>query len=155
MAFRITGLDPAPFSHLYGLSDADLAAHGAKRYVVDESPGFPDRIEMRDAAIGEHMILVNHTYQPANSPYRGTHAIFVREGARDRYDAIDEVPDVLARRLLSVRAFDAAHMMIDADVVEGQALKPLIARMFADERVAYLHAHNARQGCYAGLIERR
>jgi Protein of unknown function (DUF1203) len=154
MTFRITGLDPAPFVHLYGLSDADLARHGAKRYVVNESPGFPDRIEMRDAAIGEHMILVNHVYQPASSPYHGTHAIFVREGARERYEAVDAIPDVLARRLLSVRAFDATHMMIDADVVEGRDLQPLIARMFANEQVAYLQTHNARQGCYAGLIER-
>jgi hypothetical protein len=154
MAFRITGLDPAAFVHLYDLSDADLARQGAKRYVVDETPGFPDRIEMRDAAIGEHMILVNHVYQPAASPYHGTHAIFVREGARARYDATDEIPDVLTRRLLSVRAFDAAHMMIDADVVEGRDLAALITRLFANEKVTYLQAHNARQGCYAGLIER-
>ena len=29
--FRITGLPPEPFRHLFGLSDEELAAHGAKR----------------------------------------------------------------------------------------------------------------------------
>jgi hypothetical protein len=28
MSFRIVGLDPAPFRHLFGLSDADLIARG-------------------------------------------------------------------------------------------------------------------------------
>jgi hypothetical protein len=30
----------------------------------------------------------------------------------------------------------------------------LIARLFADPRVAYIHAHNAKRGCYAARIER-
>ena len=48
MAFRVSGLSPEPFRHLYGQSDAELAKHGAKRYVVDTPTGYPDRIEMRD-----------------------------------------------------------------------------------------------------------
>jgi Protein of unknown function (DUF1203) len=131
MSFRITGLSPKPFQHLFGLSDDDLARHGAKRLYVDECPGFPDRIEMRDAAIGETVILVNHLHQPADTPYKAAHAIFVREGATDRYDRTGEIPDVLARRLLSLRAFDEGHMMIDADVTEGRDLADIIARFFA------------------------
>ncbi|MEJ1938605.1 DUF1203 domain-containing protein, partial [Nostoc sp. NIES-2111] len=80
MAFRITGLSPEPFRHLFGLSDDDLMRHGVKRYVVDTSPGYPDRIEMRDAAPGETVLLLNHVCQPADTPYRASHAIFVREG---------------------------------------------------------------------------
>lgn len=78
--YRITGLAPEPFLELYGLDDAELAARGAKRYIVDKTPGFPDRIEMRDLKLGERAILVNYTHQPANTPYRSSHAIFVGEG---------------------------------------------------------------------------
>ena len=53
MSFRVTGLDPAPFRHLFGLSHAALAAHGVKRYLVDSKPGFPDRVEVRDMEVGE------------------------------------------------------------------------------------------------------
>ena len=35
--FRITGLPPEPFRHLFGLSGEELAAHGARRLVVDEN----------------------------------------------------------------------------------------------------------------------
>ncbi len=80
MNFRITGLAPDPFRALFGLSDEALASRGIRRYVVDCQPGFPDRIEMKDAELGQRMLLLNHVSQPANSPYRASHAIFIREG---------------------------------------------------------------------------
>jgi hypothetical protein len=80
MSFKITGLNPKPFIHLYGLSDAKLAGHGAIRYQAIKDSRFPDRIEMREAKAGETLLLLNHTCQPASSPYHATHAIFVIEG---------------------------------------------------------------------------
>jgi hypothetical protein len=154
MAFRITGLSPEPFQHLFGLSDEDLAKRGVRRVRVDAAPGYPDRIEMRDAEPGETVLLLNHVCQPADTPYRASHAIFVREGAAEAYDAVDEIPPVMRNRLLSLRAYDADGMMRGADVVEGAAIVPLIKRLFADPAVSYIHVHNARPGCYSGRIER-
>jgi len=154
MAFRITGLSPEPFQHLFGLSEAALKDHGARRYVADQKPGFPDRIEIRDAEPGETVLLLNHVCQPADTPYRATHAIFIREGAKDRFEAIDTIPEALRIRLLSLRAFDDEGMMITADVATGNEIEALIDRLLADPTVAYLHAHNARQGCYHARIDR-
>jgi hypothetical protein len=154
MAFRITGLSPEPFRHLYGLSNQELAHRGVKRYIADKQPGFPDRIEMRDASVGEKLLLLNHVCQPAETPYRATHAIFVREGAENAYDRVDEVPEVMRTRLLSLRAYDAEGMMLDADVVDGKDIESVIARLFTSPHVAYIHAHNAKRGCYSGRIDR-
>jgi len=154
MSFRITGLDPALFSHLYGLTDAELAAHGAKRYVADAKPGFPDRVEVRDAEQGECLLLLNYTHQPAETPYRASHAIFVREGADRAYESVDEVPEPLRVRPISLRAFDGGHEMVDADLVDGRELEGVIERFFANPEVQYLHAHYAKRGCYAARIER-
>ncbi|WP_460448167.1 DUF1203 domain-containing protein [Alsobacter sp. SYSU BS001988] len=154
MTFRITGLSAEPFRPLYGLPDAELAARGVLRYAVDAASGYPDRIEMREARPGETVLLLNHVCQPAPSPYRATHAIYVREGAETAYDRTGEVPEVMRSRLLSVRAYDEAGMMLDADVVDGREVEPLIARLFGNPAVAYLHAHNARRGCYSGRIDR-
>jgi Protein of unknown function (DUF1203) len=154
MSFRITGLSAEPFRHLYGLSDQELAFHGVKRYVADKSPGFPDRVEMRDASVGENLLLLNHVCQPANTPYRATHAIFVREGAENAYDRVDEVPEVMRTRLLSLRAYDAEGMMLDADVVDGKQIESVVLRFFVSPHVAYIHAHNAKYGCYSGRIDR-
>lgn len=154
MDYRITGLSPEPFRHLYGLSDAELAAHGARRYVADSKPGFPDRVEVRDAEPGERLLLVNYAHQPADTPYRSSHAIFVLEGAVTTYDRVNELPDVLRVRQVSLRAFDAGHMMVDAALVNGEALPEVIGRFLADPAVAYLQAHYATRGCYAARVER-
>ncbi len=154
MNFRITGLSPEPFRHLYGLSDEALARHGVRRTVAAEKPGYPDRITMREAEPGETVLLLNHTCQPAETPYRATHAIYVREGAIDTYDRVNEVPEVMRGRLLSLRAYDETGMMVDADIVEGREIEPLIVRLFARGSVSYIHVHNARRGCYSGRIDR-
>lgn len=154
MAYRITGLSPEPFRHLFGLSDAALAAHGAQRCTATPGSRMPDRVEMRDAAPGETLLLVNHEHQPAATPYRSAHAIFVREGASAAYDRVDAVPEVMRSRMLSLRAFDHGHLMVDAELIDGRDAEAAIARMFAQPHVDYIHAHYATRGCYAGRIDR-
>lgn len=152
--FRITGLPAAPFQPLFAMSDEELQAHHAKRYVVDHKPGYPDRIELRDAEVGERVILVNHEHLPDEGPYRSRHAIFVIEGATRSYDAVDRIPAVLRTRMLSLRAFDAAGMMVDAELVAGVDIESSIERFFADPAVQFLHGHYASRGCYACRIDR-
>lgn len=154
MAFRITGLAPEPFQSLFGLPDQDLASFGMKRYIVDSNPGFPDRIEMKDAELGQSVLLLNHVCQPAKTPYRASHAIFIREWATQAYDAVDQVPESMRIRLLSLRAFNDDGMMLDADVADGIVIEPVVTRMFANPEVSYIHVHNAKQGCYSGRIDR-
>ncbi len=154
MNFRISGLDAEPFRHLYGLPDEALAAAGARRVVVDAKPGFPERIELRDLELGETAILLNFVHQPAQTPYRASHAIFIREGAERRYVGVGEVPEVIRVRPISLRAFSAGGEMIDADLVEGRQIEAVIGRFFSNGEVDYLHAHYAKRGCYAARIDR-
>jgi hypothetical protein len=154
MPFRVSGLRPEPFRHLYGLPDADLLALGAYRYKVDKTPGFPDRIELRDLAPGETALLVNYTHQAADTPYRASHAIFVREGAEQTCSVVDEIPEVMQRRMLSLRAFDSAHMMVDATLVDGRQARETVERLLGNDAIAYIQAHYAQRGCYAARIER-
>ncbi len=154
MSYVITGLPLADFQPLFGLSDAALAERGVLRVRVTDKPGFPCRITLADADPGETVLLLNYEHQGAATPYRSSHAIFVRESATGTARVAGAIPECLAARLLSVRAFDAAGMMVDAEVVEGAALEPLIARMFADPAAAYLHVHNARRGCFAARVDR-
>ena len=154
MHFRISGIDPAPFQHLFVMNDDELLQHRAKRYVADSKPGFPCRISLEDAEPGEHVILAPYAHQMAATAYRSAGPIFVREGAQQRFEAIDIVPEQLATRLLSLRAYDESGMMIDADVVEGRELAGHIRRLFESAEAAYVHAHFARRGCYAARIDR-
>lgn len=153
MSFRIRGLPAETFADLFALPDEALRERRAVRMVAESDRGYPCRISLTDARQGQTLILVNYEHQPADSPYHSNYAIFVREG-EEQYDRVDEVPDQLRRRLLSVRGFDERGMLLDADVTQGTALEPLIERLFSDDRVAYLHVHNARPGCYAARIDR-
>ena len=154
MTFRITGLDAGSFEHLFGLSDEDLARRNAKRYVADEKPCFPCRVTLEDADLGETLLLVSHAHQTSQTAYASKGPIFVRERHAPRAEWLDEIPEQLRVRLISLRAYDRDGMMVDADVVDGKELKPLIERFLASEAVSFLHAHFARRGCYAALIER-
>ena len=155
MSFRIHALPPAPFRPLFDLDDAALAAMGARRMVADAPNAAPCRVSLADAEPGERLLLVNHRHLdvPA-SPYRGEGPIFVREGAVQAAPAAGEVPDMLGRRLLSARAYDADWMMTDADVVEGRDLARRLESWFADPAVARVHLHTARRGCFMAAAER-
>ncbi len=154
MSFRATGLSLSPFEPLFALDDAALAARGMRRMIADAKPGFPCRVSLEDAEQGERLILLPFEHQPADSPYRASGPIFVREAARAPFDEVDVVPPVLRARQLSLRAYDEAGLMVDADVIDGDDVERAIARFFARTDVDYLHVHNAKRGCYACRIDR-
>lgn len=153
MSFRIAGLDPSPFAHLHALDDAALKRAGAVRVRIEQDNVAPCRVSLDDAAPGENVILLNFQHQDAETPYRQQGPIYVRE-TQARFDAPDAIPPALKRRTLSLRGFDALGMMIEADLVEGADAESLIARIFANDDVAYIHAHYARRGCFAARIDR-
>jgi hypothetical protein len=152
--FRTKGLPADEFAQLVGLGETRLAELGVQRIRIDELHAAPDRISLRDADIGETVLLLNYEHQAADTPYRSSHAIYVIEGEQRTFDKVNVVPDAMRRRLLSLRAFDAQGMMVDADVVEGERVEPLIERLLGDARTSYVHAHYARRGCFAARIER-
>jgi hypothetical protein len=154
MSFVISGLPLDEFQPLFALSDQALAAQGIERRTVEAFPGSPCRVTLEDAQPGETVLLLNYEHQPADTPYRSRHAIFVSEAAFETRRAVDEVPGALRRRLLSVRSFDEAGMMVGAEVVAGEVLEGAIERLFADPAAAYIQAHNAGRGCYAARIDR-
>lgn len=153
MSFRITGLDPFHFKSLIGAPETELAQLGVRRVVVEAPTSAPCRISLDDAEVGETVLLLSYSHQPNPTPYQQQGPIFIREHSA-RFESTDVMPPALARRTLSLRAFDAAHMMIDADVVEGTDAPTLINRFFENPDVAYVQAHYARRGCFAAAIER-
>lgn len=148
-SFRLVGIDHAPFENLFGLDDTQLRARGAARCVADEQPGFPCRVSLEDAIVGEELLLLPFAHQPNDSPYRASGPIFVRRGAKRRELQPGVVPPYVARRLMSLRAYDAMHMMIDAAVVPGAAAAAALDRFFANAATAYVHLHNAGRGCFS------
>ena len=154
MTYRITGIDPAPYRHLFGLSDDELAGHGVVRMTVTEKPSFPCRVSLTDRDIGESILLVNHLSHDTANPYRTSHAIFVTEAIVEPAEYIDEVPPAFVPRVLSLRGFDKDGMMADAILTQPGEADDGIRKLFANPEIETIHAHNATRGCFAARIER-
>lgn len=153
-SFRLVALPYEPFRSLFDRSDEELAALGARRMVADDKPGFPCRVSLQDAEVGETVVLLSYAHHDVDTPYRGMGPIFVRRGAEQAIPAIGEIPEMLRERLLSVRAYDGRGMLVASEVVEGAQLDAAIRRQFSDPGVSYLHLHNAKPGCYNCTVVR-
>ena len=153
MSYVVRGLDPTPFKPLFGLSDDELARHGAVRMTVTD-PTFPCRVSLTDRAIGETVLLVNHVSHDVANPYRATHAIFVTESQQEPAEYVDRVPPVFQTRVLSMRGFDKDGMMAEAILTQPGEAEDGIRRLFANPQIETIHAHNATRGCFSAKIER-
>jgi hypothetical protein len=153
MSYRIEGLAPERFAHLFALSDAALAAQGAVRVTADSERGYPCRIGLDHAAPGEHVLLLNHVSHDVPTPFRTAYAIFVREGAMAAVFE-NRLPPVLEGRTLSLRGFDRAGMLHAAVLAAPGEAEAGIAALLDDPAVDSVHAHNAAYGCFLGRIGR-
>jgi hypothetical protein len=147
-SFQFIALPYEQFAHLFNSSDSELEAAGACLKKVDQKPGFPCRVSLVDAEVGETVLLTHFTHHDVASPYRGSGAIYIRRGAATTAPAVNEIPFMFTHRLLSVRGYDTRGMLLDTGVVEGSELADLIEQLFSNNRVNYLHIHNAGPGCF-------
>lgn len=154
MSFQIHALSRDTFAPLFALSDDALRERDIRRVVADGRPVYPCRVSLQDAAEGERLLLLPHAHHVVDTPYRASGPVYVREAAIEATPGIDEVPELLRTRLLSLRAYDTRGMMVWADVRPGTELEAGIGELFAIERTDYLHLHYAKPGCYACRVVR-
>lgn len=142
---------------LQPISDRAAAVHraeGGEIYVADSFPGYPCRQCLQDVPIGDELILVSHDPFSGNSPYRSASPIFLHRESCASPVGGTELPEQLTRRQLSVRAFDDAELMIDAEIIDGSELAATMERFFARTDTVRVHIHNASRGCWAASAAR-
>jgi hypothetical protein len=154
MSFQLAGLAPAVFAPLFALSDAELHARGMRRHVADEPDSAPCRVSLIDAAPGETLLLLPYQHVAAPSPYQAAGPIFVREQAREQAVVRGRLPEMFLSRLLSLRAYDAGGVMVDADVMEGTQAQHALPDWLARPGVDHVHLHFARRGCFGARVDR-
>lgn len=144
--YRLRPIDPAA-------TDA-LRASGGTVHVATEQPGFPCRQCLRDAEVGDELLLVSHDPFTADTPYRSASPIFLHRDPCVPPQDLYELPTQLTERQLSVRSFDPDEIMIDATVIDGHHLQATIGLFFTAQQSHSIHVHNATRGCWAVTIER-
>ena len=153
MTYKITGLSPTNFDHLFSLSDAELAALRARRVQADNDVTFPCRISLVNAPAGEELIAIHHVSHDTDTPYRSAYAILVRQGV-SQAEYADTIPPVLRGRPIALRGFDGAGLLHAARLALSDDVDTQVRALFADPDIAYIDAHNAAHGCFAARIER-
>ena len=153
-SFRLVGLSAENFEPFFAMSEAELSALGARRAVADAAVGFPCRVSLVDAAVGDELLLLPFEHLSTRSPYRASGPVFVRRGVPRAVLAPGEIPPYVTRRVMSVRAYDADDVMVEADVCQGSDVRGVLERLLADDAVAFIHLHNAKRGCFSCRVER-
>ena len=149
MTFRIQPLPRETFAPWFALTAAELAARRARIVIADSQPGFPCRVSLEDAGVGEPVLLAHYCHHPVSSPYRASFAIYVRRDAPTARPEPGEIPAALADRpLLAVRGYDASGALREAAVCPGDDLAGTLVSVMRGEAVDYTHIHNAIAGCY-------
>jgi hypothetical protein len=153
MTYRIAGLDPAQFAPLWAMDDDDLSRRGARRVTAESDRGFPCRVTLADAPIGEELLLLNHVHHDVTGPYRSAFAIFVRGGV-DQAVYEDRCPPCFEGRTLSLRGFGGDGSLAEAVLAASGEADAAIRALLSNPAIAYINAHNAAAGCFAARIER-
>ena len=143
MTYCIEGLDPK-------LTDTS----GARAVTVTAKPGFPCRVTLEDAEIGETVLLFNHVSHDVETPYRSAYAIYVRSDAAKPARYVDEVPPIMRARPLGLRGFDSGGMLRGALLAMPGEADAKIHALFDSPDIATIHAHNAAHGCFVAKIVR-
>jgi hypothetical protein len=127
---------------------------GAVPAVSGDGP-YPVRCCLSDAPDADGAILTSVMPFRGESPYAARSPVYVHaEQCGGHSEEPGAVPQMLRGRLLSVRAYDSAHMLTGTEVLPGIGLEGAIERLLGDAPGAYLHVHFAGAGCFACRIDR-
>lgn len=126
------------------------------RRVADSHPGFPCRRCLRDAAVGESMLLFAHTPFDSVGPYAETGPVLAHEHPCDPPElAPGELPEVTRMRAQCVvRAYDERNWIHDGRLVDTAGAGAAIAAFFEDPAVRMVHVRNVGYGCFAYAVTR-
>jgi hypothetical protein len=154
MSFRFHALGHKQFAHYFSMSPEQLREHRAVFRLVDKKPGFPCRVSLEDADLGERVLLTHFVHLPVDSPFRASHAIYVRAGVSTRFFAPGEVPELFRTRQLSLRCFDKDAMLVDAYLSEGCDVESVLLQALQQSRVTHVDVHFAKPGCFGARVTR-
>ena len=126
--------------------EVDAGAPTAVRLLAEG--GEPCRRCLRRAEPGEPLLLLGYDPFVVRSPYAGQGPVFVHERCGERGAGVEQVRG----SVLSVRAYDEDAMLLDSEVMPGEALGDRAAELL-DGAAAFLHVHFAGPGCFAFRVD--
>ena len=103
---------------------------------------------------GEGFILFAHRPFAGPQPYAEVGPVFIHERECRPYGDAGSYPPEFPRTNVVLRAYGETDEIVDARLVTLHPVEEVIAELFEDPSVSYLHARNAAYGCFMFRIER-
>ena len=130
--------------------------YGNRGDIMHSDGGYPCRHCLTDLPEGKEALLVAHRPFDRDAPYSEVGPIFVCPDGCEAYSRTSELPEVIRRRRVVIRAYDEGDRIRYGhhELVDGAGAEAAIARLLADPATAYLHVRSALTGCYHCRVER-
>ncbi len=139
---------------------AARACHAAKAGASDhamltaDSPiGYPCRHCLRWAQPGERVVLFPYASIAPGRPYSESGPIFIHAQPCEPYATTDEYPAEFRRNRV-LRAYNAIDEMIDAEVIVGDNIVPVIEKLLSNPDAAFRQARSVSRDCYTMRLGR-
>jgi hypothetical protein len=116
----------------------------------------PCRYCLRYGKDGEQVLLGSYDLPRPQGVYWTPSPIFLHAGPCERFDRINETPEIVRGALVSVRAYDAEDQCLYdlGHVGDGTEVDEPLRRALTDNRTAYVNIHTAKPGCMLCRVER-
>jgi len=145
--FKISAIENI-YNPLFKLTSEELSERNIVKMLVDEKPGYPCRVTLEDAEIGEEVLLLPLEHHKTTSPYKASGPVFIRKNAVKVDLAINEIPKMLFKRQQTLRLYDTNGMMIAAKSPSADEIRKEIETLFKNPKAKYIQVHNTNPGCY-------
>ncbi len=151
--FRCVPMDTAAADR-FRESGLDDAGNRLVRQFAGHSS--PCRHCLTDARPGEAVLLGSYHFGRPNGIYWTPSPVFVHQERCAPFASANFIPEIVRRRLVSVRAYDADDLCLYdlGEVGEGSAVEAPIDRALIDRRTDCVNIHTARPGCFLCRVER-
>lgn len=125
------------------------------RRIVTSGTGAPCRHCLQNGTAGETILLGSYNLPGPQGIYWTPSPIFLHERPCTRFDADNQVPDIVRTSLVSVRAYDQNQMCLYdlGQVAPGPEADAPLAHAIADPRTDFVNIHTARPGCLLCRVE--
>ena len=153
--FRISALPAADLDRIRATGIDDFG-HRLRTTVADEEPGTPLRCCLREAQVGERVVLIawRPLREAPDSVYAEVGPVFVHADACPGYQDEQSYPQGFRHRQQVLRSYSATGDMLDAVITEGSGAEDAIAGLFARPGAAVVHSRNVAAGCYMFAVHR-
>src|SRR4030095_10764711 len=131
----------------------DDFGHHLSVSVATETHSGPCRSCLTVFRAGEGSLVFSYAPNQYDHPYNEIGPIYIHERQCRPYDDFEAFPvELRARRPLVLRCYTDGGIMVNGELVGDRPVEDVIATLFEDPEVKYLHARTASVGCYIARI---